>query len=409
MAKPVVNYIFPFDAGESRKITFTYTGDLPYQNRLVIYNADTLATVYDVTSPSRVLYCTLPANTCRNGVKYAAAVQCFDMYGAPSAVSDKVYFWCLEQPSFYFLNVSPGQTITTSSFFAELFYAQAQEEGLSQYQFFIYDSNKVLLSESQVFYSSDNMTFNYTGLEDDTVYHIRAKGLTQYGTELDTGFIEIDVNTTYDNAEFNNINAECNENNGLVTYYTNFSIINSDEDKTAYQYEDSYINLNNTELNYTTGLSVEGDFILCVKIKEYYETGTILEVSDESHGFTLSSFVYDDAYMRFKLTVPNGLTPYILYSDPYIPNATTSFIIYIKRINNIYQLYVFLTEDAHENDMHFGTNEPSVPSLYDIWIDTENEPTETILKKNVHKFVMNEEPIVLADNRFDIWIGGWEQ
>ncbi|SFU36019.1 hypothetical protein [Butyrivibrio sp. INlla21] len=409
MAKPVVNYIFPFDAQEQKKITFTYTGDLPYQNRLIIYNADTLATVYDVTSPSRVLYCTLPANTCRNGVKYAAAIQCFDMYGAPSTVSDKRYFWCLEQPSFYFTNVESGQTITTSSFYAELFYAQTQLEGLSQFQFLIYDANKVLLSESQVFYSSDYLTFNYTGLEDDTVYFIRAKGLTQYGTELDTGYIEIDVNTAYDNAEFNNINAVCDENNGLVTYYTNFSIINSDEDKDSFQYENSYINLQGKELNYTTGLSVEGDFILCVKIKEYYETGTILTASDESYGFTLSSFVYDDAYMRFKLTVPNGLTPYILYSDPCIPNATTVFTIYIKRVNNIYQLYVFVTEDDNENNMHFGINEPAIPDLYDIWLNNENEPTETVLKENVHKFVMDEEPIVLAENRFDIWIGGWQK
>lgn len=408
MAKPVVNYIFPFDAQEQKKITFTYTGDLPYQNRLIIYNADTLATVYDVTAPSRVLYCTLPANTCRNGVKYAAAIQCFDMNGAPSSVSDKVYFWCLEQPSFYFINVVDGQTITTSSYYVELFYAQSQQEALSQFQFLIYDANKVLLSESQVFYSSDYMTFNYTGLEDDTVYFIRAKGLTQYGTELDTGYIEIDVNTAYDNAQFNNINAVCDENNGLVTYYTNFSIINPDEED-DFQYEDSYINLNGKELNYTTGLHVEGDFILCARIREYYDTGTLFTVMDESHGFTLSSFVYDDAYMRFKLTVPNGLTPYILYSEPFLPNPTTVFTIYIKRVNNIYQLYVFSTEFVAENDMHFGINEPTVPSIYDVWIDNENDPTVTILREDVNRFVMNEEPIVLAENRFDIWIGGWQE
>jgi len=409
MAKPVVNYIFPFDATESKKITFTYTGDLPYQNRLIIYNADTLATVYDVTSPSRVLYCTLPANTCRNGTKYAAAIQCFDMYGAASAISDKRYFWCLEQPSFYFSNVTDKQTVTTSSFYAEIFYAQAQNENLAQFQFFIYNESKVLLSESQVFYSTDYLTYNYSGLEDDTVYFIRAKGLTQYGTELDTGYVEIDVNTAYDNAEFNNINAVCNDNNGLVTYYTNFTVVNSDEDGDDYDYEDSYIDLNGKELNYTTGLSVSGDFILGIRIKEYYETGTLLTVSDESYGFTLTSYVYDDAYMRFRLTVPNGLTPYILYSEPYLPDPATVFTIYIKRANNIYQLYVFTTEAETENDMHFGTNEPDVPSMYDIWINNENEPTETVLKEDVHRFIMEEEPIVLAQNKFDIWIGRWKE
>lgn len=414
MAKPVVNYIFPFDATESKKITFTYTGDLPYQNRLIVYNADTLAPVYDVTSASRVLYCTLPANTCTNGVKYAAAVQCYDMYGVPSSISDKQYFWCLEQPAFYFTNVADKQTITTSSFYAELFYAQAQTEGLAQFQFFIYDSNKVLLSESQVFYSTDYLTYNYSGLEDDTVYFVRAKGLTQYGTELDTGYLEIDVNTDYDNADFNNINAECNENNGLVTYYTNFTVVNSNEDASEYNYEDSYINLNEKELNYSTGFSVSGDFILCIRIKEYYGTDTLLTAEDENCGLTLSSYVYDDSYMRFRLTVPNGLTPYILYSDPFLPDPATVFTLYIKRVNDIYQLYVYASEAVTENDMHFGLNEPAVtldpasPNLHDVWLNNDNVPTETVLKDDVHRFIMDDEPVVLAQDKYDIWIGGWQ-
>ena len=411
MAKPVINYIFPFDATDNKKITFTYTGDLPYYNRLIIYRADTLQTVYDVTSSSRVLYCTLPSGICVNGSKYAAAIQCFDENNVGSSISDKVYFWCLQQASFYFLNVTDGQTITKSSFYAELFYSQAQSEELSQFQFFIYNSAKTLLSESQIFYSTDKLSYNYQGLEDDTIYYIRAKGLTQYGTELDTGFIEIDVNTDFDNAEFNNINAECDEKSSIVTYYTNFTIVNSDEDGSSYRYEDSYIDLNGEELNYTTGLSVSGDFILCIKIKEYFDSATLLTVSDESYGFTISSYVYDDSYMRFKLTVPNGLTPYILYSEPYHPDSSTVFTIYIKRINNIYQMYVFTEEYITEADMHFGNIEPvsGTVNKYDVWINTENEPTVKILREDVNRFIMDDEPIVLAEKPYDIWIGRWKE
>ncbi len=411
MAKPVINYIFPFDATSNKKITFTYSGDLPYYNRLVIYRADTLETIYDVTSYSRVLYCTLPAGTCSNGYKYAASIQCLDSNSVASTMSDKVYFWCLAQPSFYFSNVVDQQVITTSSFYAQLFYAQAQGEQLSQFQFYIYDSTRVLLSESQVFYHTDDLSYSYQGLQDDTIYYIRAKGLTQYGTELDTGYIEIDVDTSYDNSEFNNINAVCDENTSIVTYYTNFTIVNSDEDSDNYRYDDSYIDLNGEELNYSTGLSVSGDFLLCIRIKEYYDSATLLTVSDESYGFTLSSYVYDDQYMRFKLTVPNGLTPYILYSDPYFPTATTIFTIYIKRINDIYQLYVYVSEAETEADMHFGTNEPdaSVADNYDVWINNENEPTVEVLKDNVNRFIMDDEPVVLAENLYDIWIGGWKE
>lgn len=408
MAKPIINYVYPFDATQDKKITFTYTGDLPYKNRLIIYNASTLSVIYDITSASRVLYCTLPAGTCTNGVKYAAAIQCFDADNTASTLSDKVYFWCLENPTFYFLNVGDGDIITTSSFFAELYYAQSQDEALVEFQFFIYDSEKVELAESQVYYSTDYLTYNYNGLEDDTVYYIRAKGVTQYGTELDTGYIEIDVNTSYDNADFNNINATCNENSSIVTYYTNFVIVNSDEDGDTYDYEDSYIDLNNNSLHYTTGISVEGDFILCIKIKEYYDSATLLEASDENYGFTLSSYVYDDTYMRFKLTVPNGLTPYILYSEPYAPNPLDVFTIYIKRVNDVYQLYVFITEEESNGNMFFGTNEPSssLAEQYDTWITNDNSPTVEVLEGDVHRFIMDDEPVVLAQDLYDIWIGG---
>lgn len=419
MAKPIINYIYPFDATTTKQITFTYTGDLPYRNRLIIYNATTLSVIYDITSPSRVLYCTLPADTCINGQKYAAAVQCFDSEGVASAVSDKAYFWCMEQPSFYFLNVTDGETITSSSFFAELFYAQTQGEVLSQFQYFIYDSSKVLLSASQIFYSTDYLTYNYTALEDDTVYYIRAKGLTQYGTALDTGYIEINVDTSYDNADYNNINALCNENNSIVTYYTNFTIVNSDEDGSLYDYDDSYINLVGKSLHYTTGIDLSGNFLLCIRIKEFYDTATLLQVADDNYAFTLSSYVYDDYTMRFKLTVPNGIESYILYSEPYIPNATTVFTIYIQRgailekggavrnVSDLYQLHVFTTEQDDTNDMHWGTNEPdaSLADVYDVWVTNENTPTVEIKKENIHRFIRDDEPVVLAKDLYDIWIG----
>lgn len=410
MAKPIINYIYPFDATTEKKITFTYTGDLPYQNRLVIYDATTLSVIYDNTSASRVLYCTLPANTCTNGTKFAAAIQCFDSGGTASSMSDKTYFWCMDHPTFEFSNVSSGDVVTTSSLYAELLYSQQQGENLAQFQFYIYDSSQVLLAESQVYYSTDYLTYNYSGLENETVYYIRAKGLTQYGTELDTGYIEIDVHTDYDNADFTNIDVVCNENSSIVTYYTNFKIVNSDEDGSTYQYEDSYINLLDRSLHYTTGISVEGDFLLCIKIKEYYDSATLLEASDESYGFTLSSYIYDDAYMRFKLTVPNGLTPYILYSEPFLPGATDVFTIYIKRVNNIYQLYVFMEENEYDSNMFFGTPEPSsnIAELYDKWLTNDNTPTVEVLKGNVHSFVMDDEPVVLAHDLYDIWIGGNE-
>lgn len=412
MAKPIINYIYPFDATQDKRITFTYTGDLPYKNRLIIYDAETLSVMYDVTSASRVLYCTLPADVCTNGQKFAAAIQCFDANNEPSGLSDKTFFWCLDEPSFYFSNIESGYVVTTSSLFAELLYYQPQDEDLMQFQFFIYDSKQVLLAQSQVYYSTDYLTYKYSGLENEKIYYIRAKGLTQHGTELDTDFIEIDVHIDYDDEGFTLIDVDCNVNSSIVTYYTNFVIVNSVEDGSTYEYEDSYINLTNTSLHYASGISVTGDFLLCIKIKEFFDTATLLEAADDYYGFTLSSYVYDNAELRFKLTVPNGLTPYILYSEPFIPEPNDIFIIYIKRVSDVYQLYVYMTENPEINtNMFFGVEEPEeeLPERYDKWVTTENEPTVEVLEGDVHRYIVDDEPVVLAQDMYDIWIGGDEE
>lgn len=117
--------------------------------------------------------------------------------------------------------------------------------------------------------------------------------------------------------------------------------------------------------------------------------------------------------MRFKLTVPNGITPYILYSKGYIPEITTAYTIYIMRKNDIYEMFIFESKEDVERDMHFGAVEPEPPVddpeaetlISDAWINTDNEPTIEILTDNVHKFVMDDEPVVLAQDLFDIWIG----
>ena len=69
MAKPIINKINPLDATKDNVITMSYVGNMPYSNRIVIYDATTLAVLYDDTSTNTnfAIAHTIPANTLTNG------------------------------------------------------------------------------------------------------------------------------------------------------------------------------------------------------------------------------------------------------------------------------------------------------------------------------------------------------
>ena len=95
MAKPQINKINPLDATKDNIISMSYVGNMPYSNRIVIYDATTLAVLYDNTSTNTnySIEHTIPANTLTNGKKYAIQGQVFDINGNASALSDKAYFY----------------------------------------------------------------------------------------------------------------------------------------------------------------------------------------------------------------------------------------------------------------------------------------------------------------------------
>ena len=63
MSKPVINSIKPFDATKASKVSMAYIGNLPYSNRIIIYDATTLSVVFDDTQSGFTLEHTIPANT----------------------------------------------------------------------------------------------------------------------------------------------------------------------------------------------------------------------------------------------------------------------------------------------------------------------------------------------------------
>lgn len=412
MAKPNIVRMSPVDSTKDFVISMTYSGTLPYSNRIILYDATTLAVLYDNTieNLNYSIEQTVPANTLTNGKKYAVQGQVFDINGKASALSDKMYFWCLATPSFYFDGINNEQIIDTASIYANLVYEQSDWEDIGEYRFYLYDEVKQLLVESETFYGTDHLTYAYRGLSDDKFYYIRAVGTTVNGIQMDTGYIKIFIN--YENPEdYKLIYAECNEQNSMVTYQTNFVVINPSDTTAEYEYENGWINLIDKTLTYDKDFIVNGDFTMSIRGKDMYRNATILKCSNDTMGFTLSSYIYDDGSMRYKLLVPNGLCNYILYSEPIMLEEQDIVTIHIRRINNIYQIECFVEWGEVENhNMWFGESQPPLSQLdnYDVWINIDGANTVTVDKNDVTIFYQKDEPSLLVENDYDIWIGGNE-
>lgn len=407
MAKPIINLISPFDAADGYTVTFTYAGNQPYSNRLIIYNATTLTVIWnDMASDTMLMRHEIPANLTGliNGNKYCAEVVCYDQQGVASATSDKSYFWVLENPVFEFDNISEGDTIQSATINAVLDYSQANGEELIEYKFALYDHAQKLLSESPVKYDTSVMSHSFTGLENNTQYYVRATGLTDKERQLDTGMVHVYVQ--YENpSTYARIYAEETEaGTGIVKYYTNIIIVQPTRDD--YEFENSCVLLQNDTLIYNEGFLVDGDFTMAIKIKNC-AVGEVMRCADVvDNTFTLEVIDCTEGIMRFKLLVPNGMDNYVLYSEPQSFDAGTEYTVWLRRINNVYEMKVLSTYvgDDEEYNLWLGSSYPTTNlENYDVYIDLSSS-TVRIDKDDVHLFYQSAEPLD-ADTYGDLWIG----
>ena len=403
MAKPQIKNISPFDATKDYDLSIMWAGDMAYKNRLIIYDNDTLVTIYDKTITTFYLRHTIPANTLINGKKYLAQVQVFNRTNEASPLSDKLLFSVLKTPTFYFKNINNGDLVNNSSLTASVHYEQENWELIGSYKFYLYDSLKQLLLESETYTEQDNILYTYRGLENSTSYFVRCKGITVNGMDIDTGYIQITVNFV-NPSKYSKIYATNFPDKGYNTYETNVKIIQYNGDK-KYKFENGFIDLTDNEITYDEGFNIATDFTLMVRGKRLDQAALIFTGHNGENRINLSSYIYDVGKIRYKLVSTNALTEYILYSEDLVFGPTDIVTIWIRRINNVYGLKIYIEYgDIEQVNMWFGNTPPTTAKRYEQWIDSPNEKTELITKENV-KFYTNSTP---PDNvpLFALWIGG---
>lgn len=404
MAKPIVNKIIPFDAEINKEISFTWNGNQSYANRLIIYNADSMETVYDKKITTFTHSHTIPAKTLKNGKKWIAQFQTFDIDDSKSDLSDKLYFQTFKTPLFYFYELENGQTIHSASYEAQIYYLQEDYEDIQSFRFYLYDGTKTLLKESDTLYDSEHIKYIYKGLDNHTVYYLKCHGITANGMEIDTDYVEIYTDYKMPST-YGIIYAENDPLHGYIKYHTNIKVIQYNGNKT-FNFVNGMIDLRNDNdgIYYDEGFVIEDNFTLKLRGMYLNQTAKILELRNTKYSLTVESFLYDDGTTRFKLTVPNGLGNYILYSDAISFQPTEMTCVWIRRINDIYQLEILVDPDfTNENNIWYGQQMPgSSLEVYDSWIDAPNLFTYSVNRDEMNIHFSDSEPGETKTD--DLWI-----
>ncbi len=404
MAKPYIQKIIPFDANMDYEISLSWTGNRAHANRIIIYNNDSNAILFDDLVSSFALKHTIPAYTLTNGKKYVIQAQTYDVENIPSPLSDKVLFYTFETPAFYFNNLPENGRITNASFSASLFYHSSDWEDIGTYVFSLYDSTKKLLLSSSPLTDSFDISYTYRGLENNTVYYIRCTGVTVNGMELDTGYQEITVKYENPNA-YSRIYSTSIPSQGCVQVATNLIIIQYNGTE-SFEYPDGMIDLRDKTLYYDEGFLIENDFTLLIRGTHLWQNGEILKMNNGQPGLTLSSHIYSGGKLRFKLLVPNGVSSYLLYSGEQVFENEDLVTIAVRRKDNIYQLKVFVSPGfSPEGNLWYGAlrPDPALTGVYDSWIDTPGD-AHVVDKDAFSTFLGETEPENTAVS--DLWLGG---
>lgn len=403
MAKPVILHVNPFDAEKPYEISLSWTGNRAHANRILIYDNETNKLVFDDMVSSFALKHTIPAYTLTNGKKYVIQAQTYDVENIASPLSDKVLFYTFETPDFYFNNIPENSRIANASFSASVYYYSSDWEDIGSYKFYLYDSTRKQLLQSSTLTDSFDISYNYRGLENNTVYFIRCVGVTVNGMELDTGYVEISVK--YENPNtYSRIYSTAIPSQGCIQVATNLIIIQYNGTDT-FEYPNGMIDLREKTLYYDEGFLIENDFTVIIRGVNLWQTNDIFKMDNGKFGLTLSSHIYDDGKLRFRLLVPNGVSQYLLYSDEQIFDDEDMVTVIIRRKNNIYQLKVFIELGFKpEGNMWYGLQRPNknLTGKYDVWIEN-SEDTYIVGRDTFTTFLSEYEPVDPSIN--DIWIG----
>lgn len=288
LTQPIINPIAAFDATQNHVVTFLAIGGAQVVgNRIVISDNQTGKTVYDNRVITMQLAHTIPANTLTNGGYYNVVIYTIDSANNFSQASVPVPFYCYSQPTLTINNIPASSTIENGTYTFQGSYAQQENEILNSYQFILYDSNRTVLSQSDVIYYSSNNSLSYTfvGMSNDTSYYIELKGQTVNNTEITTGLLYFTVRYSQP-ASFAIVDLVNDCENGFIQISSNIVAIDGKSNPEPPIYiDDKEVDLREPDswVRWDEGFNIKDNFTMRVWGRDFNDFEPIITLSNKNN------------------------------------------------------------------------------------------------------------------------------
>lgn len=288
LTQPIINPIAAFDATRAQEITFLSLGGAQVVgNRIVINDNQTGDLIYDNKVITMKLAHTIPANTLTNGGYYNIIVYTIDSANNLSQPSVPVPFYCYSQPTLTIDNISDNETIENGTYEFRGSYAQQEGELLNSYQFVLYDSNKTVLSQSDViYYTSDNsLSYTFVGMSNDTAYYVELKGQTVNNTNITTGLLYFTVRYSQP-VSFAIVDLVNDCENGFIQISSNIVAIDGKSNPEPPIYiDDKEVDLKEPDswVRWDEGFNIKDDFTMRVWGRDFNDFEPIITLSNKNN------------------------------------------------------------------------------------------------------------------------------
>lgn len=401
MSNPIIKSIPAFDANKGAYLEFSVPNASTqiYGSSITISNNTTNDLIYTETTdgtnkPYASMLYTHPLTKemgLENGKVYNVSVTVYDngFKNVIGTSTTKQLFRCYTQP-YFALSVTDGQTINSSNISVKIIYSQydqgVEPEDLYECVLYLYSASKTVIYQTDTIYDTSNKDDNngivkeieLSGLSENT-YYLQAKGVTEFGTELDTGLIEFSI--AYNTPAPTIILEATNEaEEAAIKIRSNIHAILYDVGNPKIDYIDGLsADLRNNWINYNRGYLLDDNYCALIKVRDCNDDTTIMTLFSSSHYQTgllefktldtygvdtvaINDMTYIDekgnictrlkgdhyidwdainkreAYFRFSVTTDTNC--YTLQTDffPY-PNENEWFYVGVYRVDDLYGLF----------------------------------------------------------------------
>ena len=351
LTTPILYSVSAFDATQAQTFLLNVLGGSQVvANTLTIKNNATLATVYSATQTTFKFEHILPANTLTNGTYYQATLTTKDAQGNVSNASAPIQFYCYSQPMFEISNMPSGNVITNSSYAFTVTYNQAQGEILNAYVFNLYSVSGALISTSNTMYNTDtslplNVSYLFSGFEDNASYSIEVTGVTTNGTQITTG--RIPFTTSYTKPDmFSFLFLTNNCKGGYITIRSNVVGIDGISNPKMPTYIDNKeIDLRETGsyVEWVEGYTATDDWTMRLWGRDFTPNSEIFRFSNTDGDIITIEYCADDTNCWFEMRAKHNdwLWGYVTESSHIaLPTDTEQIFCWLRRIDNLYELKI---------------------------------------------------------------------